>query len=316
MTKNAKKAAATTAVALLTAASVVTGSQFETPAALLPEDGAPAIVYNANTGLDGAEDDDAGVSEDESEETRRRGGIRAMLRQRILRLPLVVRLLVVLPLWALGTVILAAAGAVWPLLSPVLGKVAGFALLLGLLIGAFVLAATAAFPALSAKKLLSRRNLVALLLGAAALSVVDAVLGAAWPLLSPALGRVAGFALMLALLVGACVLAAKAAFPDLPIKKLLNRRSLVALLLGAAALSVVDAVLGAAWADYGQAKNIVLSAGFFLALCCASVPFALREQKRRLAAAKASAERAKKPDRLVFTDAGGTFTVQVPNVGG
>ena len=246
MKKSTKQAAATTVIALLTTASVVTGSLFETPAALLPEDGAPAVVYNMNSGLDGAEDD-AGMNEDESEEKSRRGGIRAVLRQRILQLPLAVRLLVILPLWALGSIILAAAGAVWTLLSPVLGKVTGFAL-------------------------------------------------------------------MLALLVGAFVLAAKAVFPDLPVKKLLSRRNLAALLLGAAGLCAADAVLGAAWADYESVKNIVLSVGFFLALSCAAVPFVLREQKRRLAAAKA--ERAKKPDKLVFTDAGGTFTVTVPNIGG
>ena len=249
MKNTAKKTALTATLALLTAASVVTGSLFETPAALLPDDGAPSIVYNMNTGLDGAEDDDTGVSEDESEEKRQRGGSRAMLRQRILQLPLAVRLLVILPLWALGTVILAAAGAVWPLLSPVLGKVAGFALMLALLIGAFVLAA-------------------------------------------------------------------KAVFPDLPVKKLLSRRNLVALLLGAAALSVADAVLGAAWAEYEQAKDVVLSVGFFLVLSCAAVPFALREQKRRIE--KAAAQRARetaKPSTLVFTDGSGKFTVRVPHAG-
>ena len=248
MKKSAKQAAATTAVALLTAASVMTGSLFDTPSALVPDDGSPAIVYNMTTGLDGADDDDAGVTEDESEETRRRGGIRAILRARILQLPLLVRLLVILPIWALGKVLLAAAGAAWPLLSPVLGKVAGFALMLALLIGSFVLAA-------------------------------------------------------------------KAVFPDLPIKKLLSRRSLVALLLGAAGLSVVDAVLGAAWADYEQAKNIVLSVGFLIALSCAAVPFALREQKRRLTA-RTEPEPPAKPETLVFTDAGGTFTVRVPNIRG
>ena len=62
MTKNAKKTAATTAVALLAATSVTTGSLFETPAALLPDDGAPSIVYNMNNALDGAEDDAAGVT--------------------------------------------------------------------------------------------------------------------------------------------------------------------------------------------------------------------------------------------------------------
>ena len=241
MKKSAKQAAATTAVALLTAASVMTGSLFDTPAALVPDDGSPAIVYNMTTGLDGADDDDAGVTEDESEETRRRGGIRAILRARILQLPRLVRLLVILPIWALGKVLLAAAGAAWPLLSPVLGKAAGFALMLALLIGSFVLAA-------------------------------------------------------------------KAVFPDLPINKLLSRRSLVALLLGAAGLS-------AAWADYEQAKNIVLSVGFLIALSCAAVPFALREQKRRLTA-RTEPEPPAEPETLVFTDAGGTFTVRVPNIRG
>lgn len=248
MKKSTKNAAAVTAVALLTAASVMTGSLFDTPAALLPDDGAPSIVYNMNTGLDGAEDDDAGVSEDESEEKSKRGGVRAVLRQRILQLPLIVRLLVILPLWALGSVILAAAGA-------------------------------------------------------------------AWPLLSPALGKIAGFALMLALLIGAFVLAAKAVFPDLPVKKLLSRRNLVALVLGAAALSLADAVLDAAWTDYEQIKNVVLSAGFFVALSCAAVPFALREQRRRLAKAAAQRER-EEPSTLMFTDGVGTFPVRVPHVGG
>lgn len=245
MTKKTKEAAAVTAVALLTAASVVTGSLFDTPAALLPDDGAPSVVYQMNTGLDGADDDDANAGEDESEETRRRGGVRAALRERILRLPLVVRLLVILPLWALGSVILAAAGA-------------------------------------------------------------------AWTALSPALGKVAGFAVMLALLLGVFPLGAKEIFPDLPVKKLLTRRNLAVLLLGAAGLAAVDAVLGVAWAEYEAVKNIVLSVGVFAALSAVLVPFALREQKRRLSAPRESA-RPERPDKLTFTDAAGSFTVTIPN---
>ena len=246
--RKTKKAAAASAVALLTAASVVTGSLFASPAALLPDDGAPVVAYDMAVGPDGAEDDGAGAGEDESKKTRGHGGVRAALRQRMLRLPLAVRLLVILPLWALGSVILAAAGA-------------------------------------------------------------------AWPLLSPALGRAAGFALTLLLLAGAFLLAAKAAFPDLPLKKIANRRTAVLLLLGAAAMSVADAILPAVWEEYEQAKNAVLSAMFFLALSAAAAPFALRERKRRLSTAKAEAERAKKPDKLVFTDGVGTFTVRVPEGG-
>lgn len=249
MKKQVKKTAVASAIALLTAASVVTGSLFDSPAALLPEDGAPSIVYNMTTGLDGADDDDAGAQEDESEEKNRRGGVRAALRVRILRLPLIVRLLVVLPLWAFGSALIAAAGAAWGLLQPVLGQVAGFATLLALLVGCFAVAM-------------------------------------------------------------------KAAFPDLPLKKLLSRRSLMALLLGASALAVADAALPAVWAEYEVWKNLVLSGGFFVALLCAAVPFALREQKRRLQKERAERARAaEKPATLTFTDAAGAFTVRIPNVG-
>ena len=242
----AKKAAAVSAVALLTAASVATGSLFDSPAALLAEDGTSVVC----TVSDGAEDaaDDADAGEAGGEETRRRGGARAALRERILRLPMFVRLLVILPLWALGSALIAAAGAAWTLLSPVLGKLAGFALLLALLAGTFLAAV-------------------------------------------------------------------KTAFPDLPLKKILSRRSLVALLLGAATLTAVDAALPLVWDDYGQIRNVALSVGFFAALCCAAVPFALREQKRRLTAARAAAERAAHPDKLTFTDGVGTFTLRVPDAG-
>lgn len=244
-----KKKAALAAVALLTAASVTAGSLFDSPAALLSDDGASAVVYQINTGTDGADDDDAGPEQDESEETRRRGGLRMILRMRILQLPLIVRLLILLPLWAVGTILIAASGTAWSLLSPVLGKAAGFALLSALLIGAFAIAA-------------------------------------------------------------------KAVFPDLPVKKLLSRRSFVALILGAALLSLLDAILGAAWGGYERYKNIILSAGFFLSASCVTVPFALREQQRRLRAVKEAAERRKKPETLTFTDAGGTFTVTIPNITG
>lgn len=248
MKAKTKQAALTAALALLTAASVTAGSLFDSPAALLSDDGGASASYSVGVGSGGADDDDAGAQEDDADEARRRGGLRAMLRRRILALPLAVRLLAVLPLWGVGTAILAAATAAWPLLQPVVGKIAGFALLLALLLGCFALAA-------------------------------------------------------------------KAAFPDLPLKKLLNRRSLMALALSAAGLALLDAVLGAAWGEYARWKNAVLSAAFFLALCAAAVPFALREQKRRLAEAAAPKPAPEPPKTLTFTDAAGTFSVTIPNVG-
>ncbi|MCR5825673.1 MAG: hypothetical protein K6G54_03820, partial [Oscillospiraceae bacterium] len=159
----------------------------------------------------------------------------------VLRLQLAVRLLVVLPLWALGTVLLAAAGAAGALLSPLLSRIALCALLLALLAGAFVTAA-------------------------------------------------------------------KTVFPDLPLKKVLRRRNLAALLLGASALTVVDAVLPLLWEEYGQVRGVVLSVGFFAALSCVTLSFALREQRRRLSAPPAPA---KQPDSLLFTDGLETYRVRL-----
>ncbi len=240
--KNAKKKAALGVLALLTAASVAAGSLFESPAALLPDDGAPSIVCNVNA--DGA-DDDAGAPEDESDETRRRGGVRAALRQRILQLPLIVRLLVILPLWWLGTVLLAAAGAVWPLLSPVLS-------------------------------------------------------------------RIASFLVPLVLLTGLFLLAAKTVFPDLPLRKVFSRRGAVALLLGASALAAADAALPIVWEGYAAVKQLVEAGVLFLALCCATVPLALSEQRRRRESGRAEKAEGKKPEKLLVTDGVETYELRVP----
>jgi len=236
-----KKSAAVSAVALLTAASVTAGSLFSTPAALLTDDGA-STAYTVSVDPDGLDDDDAGAEQDENGQTKKRGGVRAILRERILRLPLLVRLLVVLPLWGVGSVLIAAASSAWPLIAPVLGKLAGWALLLALLALAFLAAV-------------------------------------------------------------------KTAFPDLPLKKLCSRRNLAALLLGASALGAADAVCAAAVEDYGQIRNVALSVGFLAALLCVTLSFALREQKRRLAAP--GSEPPKKPAALIFTDGAESYTVRV-----
>lgn len=234
-----KKTAALAAVSLLTAASVTAGSLFPTPGALLSDDSPSTCMAVFPAGTD---DDGGGTEEDDGFELKRRG-IRQALRARILRLPLAARLTVILPLWALGSVILAVAGAIWPLLSPMLG-------------------------------------------------------------------RFAGCALSLALLAGAFLAAAKTVFPGLPVKRIFNRCSLTALLLSAAALSLADAVFTAVWEDYGQAKNIVLSAGFFTALSCVTAAFVLRARKRRPDAP--APKQAPQPECLIFTDGAATYTVRVP----
>lgn len=129
---------------------------------------------------------------------------------------------------------------------------------------------------------------------------------ALWTAASPLLGGVLNSLLLLAVLFGAFLLAVKAVFPDLPLKKILNRRTIPWLLLGGLALSVADRVLLWQMEGYGPIRNWALSGGFLLLLVVAVVSFVRREQKRRCAAAQAGAEaEATARDELVVFDAPG-----------
>lgn len=214
-----------TGVALLTSASVLVGGLFSSPAALTEEqDLNPVVVYSDDA--DPGSDEDAGTEEEleeESVEKEVRPGARARLRQKILELPLLLRLTVILPLWCLGWAILSLANLLWGLLlSPLAAKALSW-----------------------------------LLLGAA--------------------------------LVGAFLLAGKTIFPDLPLKKILNKRSLSGLLIGALLLGAADCVLPFFWEDYSRVEAAVRGVGTLLVFGTVTLSFALREQKRRLAPVPADA---------------------------
>nr|MCR5663447.1 hypothetical protein [Oscillospiraceae bacterium] len=166
---------------------------------------------------DGGEGEDAG-----EEEERLDPGLRERFRQRLLALPLALRLLVVLPLWALGSLLIT-------VFSP----------------------------------------------------LFQAFLG-------PVLGKALAWLALLAALAGAFLLAAKAVFPDLPLKKLLNRRSLLILLGGALLGGLLDCFAPFLWDGYESAARLARWIAVGLILGAATLSFALREnRKRREAAAEA-----------------------------
>ena len=222
-----KKRAAAAAVAVVTSAGMVVGGIFQSPADLLDEQKPLAQVVLADDedltggGDDGDDGAAGGVTAEEEEE---RAGLRASLRQRLRRLPYAVRLLVLLPLWALGWALLSGASALWTaLLSPILGKALAWLLLLGALLGAFVLAG-------------------------------------------------------------------KAVFPDLPVKKILNKRSLLGLVIGSVALGTADIVAPFFWADYARVESIARGLGLLLLFGTVTGLFVRRELRRRRARAKQEAE--------------------------
>jgi len=215
-----RKKAATAAVAVTASAGLLIGGLFGTPDALLTEEeplAGPVCSDDAEPGPgDDAEEEleetDGGEEEDEQQAGT---GVRARLRQKILQLPLALRLLVALPLWALGWLLQTGATALWSLL------------------------------------------------------------------LGPVLGKALGWLLLIAALVGAFLLAAKTVFPDLPLKKILNRRSLSALAIGALALGVADCVLPLCWDGYARIEAWVRAIGIGAVFAAVTVSFAVREQRRR-----------------------------------
>jgi len=246
--RGAKHTAALSAVALLAAASLTVNGMFTSPAAILTGDETAVVC----TATDADDEPDAGPGETETEKVRRRTGVRERLRAAILRLPLIVRLTAVVPLWAVGWAVTAAAGALWTAAEPLLGRLLGFAVLLAALIGVFALSG-------------------------------------------------------------------KAIFPDLPLRKILNRRSLLALLIGAAALTLFDAAAPLVWEEYAGWKRLATAGGTLLLSLGTAGAFALREQRKRLAPAAAetaAAEPEGKPELITFTDGTGTYTIRVPHTGG
>lgn len=183
-----KRRAATTAVAAVTSAGVVMGGLFSSPDDLMNGgDGDDAPVPLTDTvapdagGAGGDDLDDDAEDGDAEDETRRRGGLRARARQWIRQWPAGVRALVGVPLWALGWLVITLATAAWNgVLSPLFSTVLGWVLTAAALLGAFALTGKAMFPDLPLKKILTKQNFLALLIGTAALGIANAVIPLFW----------------------------------------------------------------------------------------------------------------------------------------
>ena len=185
--KKQKRAAATTAVAAVTSAGIVMGGAFQSPDDLLRGDGEddaapipqtyqPTIPSGDGDDID-EPDEDAGDEEDEE----RRRSPRARFREWVWGLPVSVRALVGVPLWALGWLILTGLGALWGgVLSPVASGLLSALALAAVLLTAFTFTVKAAFPDLPLKKIVNRRTVPALLIGAAVLAGANAVLPLVW----------------------------------------------------------------------------------------------------------------------------------------
>ena len=118
------------------------------------------------------------------------------------------------------------------------------------------------------------------------------VAGGLWTtLLGPIAGKAVSWLFLLAALLGAVALGMKAVFPDLPLKKIVNKKSILGLVLGGLALGVADLTAPMFWDGYEALAHVLKATG--MAAVLGSVSFALI--KRTLKKKKAEAVPAESP---------------------
>ena len=212
MDKSQKKKAAVSAVAAVTAASVLVGGAYGSPAELL-DDAPDALVQSLDMDMDSQTD--AGDGADEGDEDENRGRQASAVRRLVQAMPLPLRALVALPLWIIGS---------------------------GLI------------------------DLGTLLWGA---------------VLSPAFAHVLSWAAVAVMVLLVFLLAAKTIAPDLPLKKILNKKSVLGILALCLVFGLIDAVLPLLWDGYEQISRMI-RAGFSCICTVTPIAFFMRRHKRRL----------------------------------
>ena len=128
--------------------------------------------------------------EEEAEKTRA-----DMVRAWIIRLPVVVKAVFLLPLWALGAIPVTIGTAVFTAMAPIWAQICGALLQIAALIGAFCLGYKLVFPKKKVRDLFKKKNFKWLFLGAGTVTMANFVLTTAWtgwPVLRAAIMTVVG----------------------------------------------------------------------------------------------------------------------------
>ena len=115
-------------------------------------------------------------------------------------------------------------------------------------------------------------------------TVVTGLVTALWSsVLSPVAATVLGWLAIALLAVIVFALAAKTVFPDLPLKKILNRHSLRTILLLCLGFGLIDAILPVFWDSYETVSKLIKVFGSLIAAGVPLIFFISRRRRRMLA---------------------------------
>ena len=182
-TKKKGSAAAASAVAAVTAAGVLVGGAFSSPDDILNDDPGAVVqtldLADAQPVVDDGGAPGGGEEEEEGGEEKR--GVYASVRKLVRAAPVGVRAVVAVPLWALGTVVIALVSSLWStVLSPVAATVLSWLGIALMAVLVFALAAKTVFPNMPWKKILNRHSILTIVILCFLCGVLDAVLPFFW----------------------------------------------------------------------------------------------------------------------------------------
>ena len=130
--------------------------------------------------------------------------------------------------------------------------------------------------------------------------------------LSPFAHWILSFLLLALVIAAAFTITAKAMFPDLPLRKILNKHSIKWIVIVSIVAFAADLMLGVLWVEYTRYKTLVIAGLILLSLGSLMLWFSRREKRRREKEALNvdAVEADDEPEELVFTSLGETFTVR------
>lgn len=180
----ARNAAIKAGSTVLIALSLLTSAVFDSPADII-EDQADTHLSNPPIVMDideytGTEIDDE--DEDADEKKAEKLGFFTLFRQAVLSLPSPVRILIISPLWLIGTALMTVITFLWNTIfaSPLGAFIASFAVGFAVLVGLYAVTAKTLFPDVPLKDILSKKSLITLGAAAVILSGIDAIAPLFW----------------------------------------------------------------------------------------------------------------------------------------
>jgi hypothetical protein len=175
ITKINRKKLKKAAVAVTLTAAVMVGSLFSGPDELTGG-AAPEILSPEPIVMDvAAFDADVAPEEEPAPEEAKKQGVRDRIRAALLAMPYWLRVVILVPLWALGYVLLLGGSFLKAALAPFAGVILSAVIGVAVMAALFAVTAKSLFPDMPWRKIFSKGNIIALAVCGAALAAADVI---------------------------------------------------------------------------------------------------------------------------------------------